>query len=243
MTEETQEQVNETQTQDNTERFVERNGERINVSENFWDAKNNTPDVFAILKSQQDLRKQIGEDASPKDGIYQINIPDELKDKLQADPEDPLYKEFCKVAKAKRFSQADFDALSQIYYKQLYDKQQDFDSEDYYKKESEALKEKFGNKLDQVKTRIDNFVKNCGISNQDMLNELQFMQTSAAGVMLLDYFLDMRGEPMPREITSKAGKLSLDELRKLQSQEGYQNGTDQALINKVRQGYIDLYDN
>lgn len=242
MTEEIQEQVNETETQDNVERFVERDGERINVSENFWDAKAGAPDVFAILKSQQDLRKQIGEDQSPKDGIYQINIPDELKDKLQADPEDPLYKEFCKVAKAKRFSQADFDALSKIYYQKLYDNNQEFDSEEYYKKESDALKEKFGDKLDKVKNRIDNFVKNCGITDADMLNELQFMQTSAAGVALLDYLLDLKGEPMPRETNSRSGKLSLEDLRNLQRQEGYQNGTDIALINKVKQGYIDLFD-
>lgn len=223
-----------------TEKFVEKGGERLSVSDNFWDSEHNSPDVFAILKSQQDLRKQIGEDLSPKDGVYQINIPDNMKDKLQADPEDPLYKEFCKIAKSKRMSQQDFDAISQIYYQKLYDSQE-FDSEEYMQQESQALKAKFGNDLDKVKSRIDNFINNSGISDKDMLNELAYMQTSASGVALLDYLLSLRGEPMPKDTGSRAGAMSRAELENLMREPGYQNGTDKALIEKVTKGFELLY--
>lgn len=221
------------------ERFLEKAGEKIQVPENFWDNENNAPDTFAIMKSQMDLRKQIGEDLSPKDGAYEIHIPENLKDKLTADTEDPLYKEFCKFAKSKRMSQEEFDGITQIYYKQLAENANDFDSEEYFQKESDALKEKYGAKLDKVRTRIENFINNSGITDSAMLNELKFMQTSAAGVSLLDYLLSFRGEPMPQETTARAGVMTLQELRNLQAKPEYM--TDKDLQEKVRKGYEALY--
>ena len=220
-------------------RFLEKGGEKIQVPENFWDSEKNAPDTFAIMKSQMDLRKQIGEDLSPKDGVYEIHIPDNLKDKLTADLEDPLYKEFCKFAKSKRMSQEEFDGITQIYYKNLADNANDFDSEEYFQKESDALKEKYGPKLDKVRTRIENFINNSGITDTAMLNELKFMQTSAAGVSLLDYLLSFRGEPMPQETTSRAGTMTLQQLRDLQAKPEYY--TDPDLQEKVRKGYEALY--
>lgn len=220
-------------------RFLEKGGEKIQVPENFWDNEKNAPDTFAIMKSQMDLRKQIGEDLSPKDGTYEIHIPDSLKDKLTADPEDPLFKEFCKFAKSKRMSQEEFDGITQIYYKNLADNANDFDSEEYFQKESDALKAKYGTKLDKVRTRIENFINNAGITDTAMLNELKFMQTSAAGVSLLDYLLSFRGEPMPQETTSRAGIMTLQELRNLQSKPEYY--TDPELQEKVKKGYEALF--
>lgn len=238
MSEENNGQEQETGTQGN-ERFLEKAGEKIQIPENFWDNEKNAPDTFAIMKSQMDLRKQIGEDLSPKDGIYQINIPEELKNKLTANTEDPLYKEFCKFAKSKRMSQEEFDSITQIYYKNLAENATDFDSEEYFQKESDALKAKYGSKLDKIRTRIENFVKNSGITDKDILNELNFMQTSAAGVSLLDYLLTFRGEPMPQEISSRAGVPTLQELRNMQAKPEYM--TDKDLQEKVRKGYEALY--
>ena len=238
MSEENNSQEQETGTQGN-ERFLEKAGEKIQIPENFWDNEKNAPDTFAIMKSQMDLRKQIGEDLSPKDGIYQINIPEELKNKLTANTEDPLYKEFCKFAKSKRMSQEEFDSITQIYYKNLAENATDFDSEEYFQKESDALKAKYGSKLDKIRTRIENFVKNSGITDKDILNELNFMQTSAAGVSLLDYLLTFRGEPMPQEISSRAGVPTLQELRNMQAKPEYM--TDKDLQEKVRKGYEALY--
>ena len=224
------------------ERFIERDGERLEVSENFWNKEKNEPDTFAILKAAQDLRKQIGEDLSPKDGIYQINIPEELKDKLEADPEDPLYKEFCKIAKARKMSQKEFDSISQLYYKTVANDVPTFDSDEYIEKELNLAKQKFGKDLDKVKTRIENFVNNSGITDKDILNELAFMQTSAGGIATLDYLLSLRGEPMPRaDGVGKVGKLSEAELRKMIAEPGYQDGTDKELIAKVQKGYEELY--
>lgn len=220
-------------------RFLEKAGEKIQVPENFWDSEKNAPDTFAIMKSQMDLRKQIGEDLSPKDGAYEIHIPDDLKDKLTANTEDPLYKEFCKFAKSKRMSQEEFDNITQIYYKTLAENVNDFDSEEYFQKESEALKAKYGSKLDKVRSRIENFVNNSGITDSAILNELKFMQTSAAGVSLLDYLLSFRGEPMPQETTSRAGMPTLQELRNMQAKPEYM--TDKDLQEKVRKGYEALY--
>lgn len=226
-------------------RFVEKDGVRLEVPENFWDKTNNSPDVFNILKSQNDLRAQIGEDNSPKDGVYQINIPKEYQDKLEADPEDPLFKEFCKIAKAKRMTQKEFDDITSHYYKKFYEtlsNANDFDSEEYTAQEAQALKDKFGGQLDKVKTRIDNFITNSGITDKDILNELAFMQTSAGGVATLDYLLSLRGEPMPSvNGDSRAGVLSREELMELMKQDGYKNGTDKALIDKVTKGWEELY--
>lgn len=223
------------------ERFIERDGEKLSISENFWNKEKNEPDTFAILKAATDLRKQIGEDQSPKDGAYQISIPEEYKDKLQADPEDPLYKEFCKIAKAKKMSQKDFDAVAQIYYKTIAENAQDFDSDAYIESELKLAKEKFGNDLDKVKYRIENFVNNSGITDKDILNELAFLQTTAGGVATLDYLLSLRGEPMPRsDSNSPTGQLSENELRNLVASEAYQNG-DKVVQEKVRKGYETLY--
>ena len=241
---------NENQTRNNqepentgaVERFVTKGDERLEVPENFWDKEKNAPDVFNLLKSQQDLRAQIGEDQSPKDGIYKINIPQEYADILQPDETDPLYKEFCRVAKSKKMSQQDFDAVSSVYYKMLAEAAPDFDSEEYMANEAELAKKKFGDKLDMVKRRIDNFVNNSGISDKDILNELAFMQTSAAGVATLDYLLSLRGEPMPADTDSgTAGALSLAELRAIQAKPEYASSPD--LQAKVRKGYEELYKN
>lgn len=229
----------------NPERFIEKNGDRLEVSENFWDKENNRPDVYNILKSQMDLRKQIGEDLSPKDGIYKINIPDEYKDKLQENKDDPLYKEFCTFAKQHRISQEDFDKLSKVYYKTLYDMSESaageqISEEDWLKQEADKFKAKYGDRGDKMKTRIDNFIKNSGITDQDILNELAFMQTSASGVATLDYLLSLRGEPMPDDNgQSRAGVLSLEELRALQAKPEYYS--DPVLQKKVEDGYKALY--
>lgn len=233
------EQQNQNQSE---ERYIERDGERLEVSENFWNKEKNEPDTFAILKAAQDLRKQIGEDLSPKDGIYQINIPEELKGKLEANPEDPLYKEFCKIAKSRKMSQKEFDSLSQLYYQNVANSVPNFDSDEYIEQELNLAKQKFGKDLDKVKTRIENFVNNSGITDKDILNELAFMQTSAGGIATLDYLLSLRGEPMPRaDGVGKVGKLSEIELKKMIAQPGYQDGTDKELIAKVQKGYEELY--
>lgn len=236
------ENTNRSENNGNVERFVERGSERLAVPENFWDKEKNAPDTFAILKSAMDYRNQLGEDTSPKDGVYQINIPEEFKSKLQADPEDPLYKEFCKIAKAKRMSQKEFDSISAMYYKTLASNIQEFDSDEYMENEVRLAKEKFGDDLDKVKHRIENFVNNSGITDKDILNEIGFLQTSAAGIALLDYMLSLRGEPMPQtDGVGGVGTLSRDELMKLMQEPGYQDGTDKALIEKVTKGFEQLY--
>lgn len=222
------------------ERFVEKNGERLAVPENFWDKEKNALDGYSLLKSQQDLRAQIGEDQSPKDGIYKINIPEEFKGRLEANPEDNLFKEFSKLAKSKRMTQSEFDAITAIYCKTMADNIQDFDSDSYFEAEANALREKFGDKLDRVKGRIDNFINNSGVTDKDILNELKFMQTSANGVATLDYLLSLRGEPMPQaDNPAVAGQLTLDELRAMQAKPEYQ--TDPVLQKKVEEGYQRLY--
>lgn len=246
MAEETTNNENQTQQTENeaVERTVEKDGVKLTVSDNFWDKEKNAPDVWAILKSQQDLRSQIGEDKSPKDGLYEIHIPDAYKDKLAEDQNDPLWKEFCKMAKSKRMSQEEVDAVTSLYYKALADNTETFDSEEYFTNEVNLMKQKFGPDLDKVSRRINNFVANSGITDKDMLNELKFMQTTASGVALLDYLLSLRGDEMPSNsnaATAGFGKLSLAELRNLQSKPGYMDGTDKALIDKVTKGYEALY--
>ena len=72
-----------------------------------------------------------------------------------------------------------------------------------------------------------------------MLNEIQFMQTSAAGVMVLDYLLSLRDQSMPQDTPSRAGVMNLEELRALQAKPEYM--TDKNLQEKVKKGYEVLY--
>ena len=112
--------------------------------------------------------------------------------------------------------------------------------EDWLKQEADKFKAKYGDRGDKMKTRIDNFIKNSGITDQDILNELAFMQTSASGVATLDYLLSLRGEPMPDDNgQSRAGVLSLEELRALQAKPEYYS--DPVLQKKVEDGYKALY--
>lgn len=242
----------ETGTQQHTPapRYVEKNGERLDIPDNFWDKENDKPDLYSILKSQNDLRTQIGEDKSPADGVYKINIPEEFQDRLEADTNDPLYQKFSAFAKKNRMSQEDFDIITSAFYKDLYEltalndnNTDDFDEEAYLKTEADKLKEKYGDKVDQIRSHIDNFVRNSGITDKDILNEINYMQTSASGVATLDYLLGLRSDPMPAiaGTTAPEGVLNLNELRKLQAEPGYQNGTDHELIKKVEEGYKKLF--
>ena len=251
----TNENINETEggAQQHTPapRYVEKNGERLEIPDNFWDKENDKPDVYSILKSQNDLRTQIGEDKSPADGVYKINIPAEFQDRLEADTNDPLYQKFSAFAKKNRMSQEDFDTITSAFYKDLYeltapgddDGADDFDEEAYLKAEADKLKEKYGDRVDQIRSHIDNFVRNSGITDKDILNEINYMQTSASGVATLDYLLGLRSDPMPyiAGTTAPEGVMNLSELRKLQAEPGYQNGTDPELIRKVTEGYEKLF--
>lgn len=245
MSEENQDINNEQdtqETQDTEPHFLERDGEKLEITENFWDKDKKEPDVFAILKAATDLRKQVSEDNSPENGVYAINIPKEFQDKLEANPDDPLYKDFCAFAKKHRVSQEAFDEITHAYYKMIYDGIKNSESEEdtFYSQEADKLKEKFGNRIDKIKTRIDNFMANSGITDPDILNELAFMLTSVGGISTLDYLLGLRGEPMPDiNGTSRAGVLSLEELRAMQADPRYL--TDKAFQKRVEEGYKALY--
>lgn len=241
MTEETQTSAGENENA-TEQHFLERDGEKLEITENFWDKEKNEPDVFAIYKSQMDLRKQVSEDLSPKDGVYQINIPKEYQDKLAPNPDDQLYKDFCQFAKKNHISQEEFDSITAQYYKLMYDNitQTEVDEDTYYKEEVDKLKARYGDKVDQVIARIDNFINNSGITNQKILNEIQFMLTSSEGVETLDYLLSLKGEPMPGiDGAARDGALTLEDLRNLQAKPGYKD--DRALQEKVRKGYEALY--
>lgn len=228
-------------------RFVEYNGERLKVDDNFWDKDNDQPNIGAILKSSMDLRKQIGEDKSPADGKYEIVIPDDLKEAIVPNPEDPLFVEFSKIAKKNRMSQEEWNAVTDQYFHMLNDKfselsSNNFDPDQYYEQESQRLSEKFGNKTEDIKNRIETYLSNAEITDPDILQEIEFMKSSAAGVAVLNHFISAGSDPMPSAANTTAEPaLSRDELENLMRQEGYQNGTDKVLIDKVTKGFEKLF--
>ena len=102
------------------ERFVEFEGEKIEIPDNFWDKEHNQPNVGALAKSQNDLRRQLAEaDKSPKDGMYKVNLPDELRNVVEVDMKSPLLGAAMAFCKANGISQEKFDELVRPYYEQI----------------------------------------------------------------------------------------------------------------------------
>lgn len=225
---------------ENTEHFVEFNGEKLPVPENFWDTEKNSVNTGAILKSQMDLRKQIGEDLSPKDG-YKINIPEELKDVITPDPDNPLYKAACEFAKKHKISQEDFDNLCLPYFQEL---AQPFINADSFMKEEEAKLDKiFGNKKDEVKNRIRNFIDNSGLKdNRDVMDELSQLTVTAAGIQALNALISSAGNNMAAvgEL-GKSSDMTEDELKEMMKDPRYWRDHDASFVKKVTEGFQKLY--
>lgn len=231
-----QENINETQG-----RFVEYDGQKLEVEENFWDKDKNEVNVGALLKSQQDLRKQISTDSSPKEG-YVCNIPEEYKDILEAAPESPLWKVATAWAKEHKISQEDFDALAKPYFDELAAPFKNV--KDEMEKEEAKLDKIYGNKKQEVKERIKNFFKNSGLSDDaEVMNEIGILTQTAAGIRVLDTLIKKSpsGMTMTSGSSSVPAEYSKEQLQSMMKDPRYWRDHEPSYVKIITDGFKKLY--
>lgn len=236
--------TNQENTGENQERVFEYDGQRFEVEENFWDKEKNGVNVGALLKSQQDLRKQISAaDASPKDG-YACNIPEEYKDILEAAPNSPLWKVATAWAKEHKISQEAFDELAKPYFDELAaplkNRKEDLQNEE------EKLTKIYGNRVSEVKDRIKKFVKNSGLEKDpEVVFELSLLTQTAAGVRALDTLIKNAPQGMTMIGTGSGGteptEYSKEQLQAMMKDPRYWRDHEPNFVKVIENGFKKLY--
>lgn len=222
------------------ERFVEFEGEKIEIPENFWDKEQNQPNVAALAKSQNDLRRQLAEhDKSPKDGLYQVNLPDNLKEAVEVDMEHPLLMAAMSFCKSNGIAQEKFDELVRPYYEQIASEGEGY--KEYLKAEDAKLDKIFGNKKEEAIQRIHAFATNCGYDKEpEKMQELKLWTSSAAGVSLLLDIIGGQKDIQPGNNGNPVNSFySEDQLFEMMKDPRYE--TDKTWQKKVSDGFMILY--
>lgn len=227
-----------------SERLVEYNGEKIEVPENFWDKDSKSVNLPALLKSQADLRKKIGEDHSPKDGAYEVAIPEEYKEAIDIDKESTLYKSVCAFAKEHGLSQDEFNDLVRPY---IDDLAAPFtQAKENIKTEDQKLGQIFGNKKQEVIERVNMFIQNSGISKDpEIMSEIGLLTMTANGIKALNMIATATSGTMPMVNGSMATSENLndDQLRELMNDPRYWRDHEPNFVKKISDGFQRLYPN
>lgn len=224
----------------NSERVFDHNGEKITVPENFWDKDANAVNVAALLKSQADLRKQIGEDLSPKDGAYDIAIPEEYKGAIEIDKESVIYKSVCAFAKEHKLSPDEFNDLVRPYIDDLaapfVNAQEDLNTED------QKLVKIFGNKKQEVIERVNTFIQNTGLGKDpEVLNEIGLLTMTASGIKALNMIATAMSPNMPMVSSSPTTNYTEDQLKEMMRDPRYYRDHEPSFVSKVTNGFKSLY--
>lgn len=236
------EQVVETPEQKGSERFVDYNGEKLEVPEMFWDKDSKSVNLPALLKSQADLRKKIGEDKSPKDGNYEVAIPEEFKGAIEIDTESTLYKSVCAFAKEHGLSQDDFNDLVRPYIDDLATPFRE--AKDNVKSEEQKLGQIFGNKKQEVIERVNTFIQNSGLSKDpDVMGEIGLLTMTANGIKALNMIATaMSGNmPMANGSAGYSEQLNEDQLREMMKDPRYWREHEPSFVKKIQDGFQRLY--
>lgn len=223
---------------------LEHNGEKIEVPENFRN-EDGTPNVAAILKSQTDLRKQVGEKPAPPEK-YELNVPEALQEVIKPDNDNPMVAPVMEWAKKHGISQQAFDELTASYYGQMApDPEAD---KKHAEMETAKLKDSLG---DNMKGRLDEIGKWTGAVLGDLRNDegvkeaITALTTSASGVMVLDKIMRASGErtiPSGKDGGSRPA-LSQDDIRALQGTDAYWNSSHpehSSTVKRVKEGLAAL---
>ena len=222
------------------ERFVEFEGEKIEIPDNFWDKEHNQPNVGALAKSQNDLRRQLAEaDKSPKDGMYKVNLPDELRNVVEVDMKSPLLGAAMAFCKANGISQEKFDELVRPYYEQIAAEGDSY--REYLKAEDEKLNRIFGNRKEEAIQRIHTFAANCGYDKDpEKIQELKLWTSSAAGgALLLDIINGQKDIQAGNNGSAVSASYTEDQLFEMMKDPRYE--TDKTWQQKVSDGFKALY--
>jgi hypothetical protein len=193
--------------------------------ENFWKKDEAAPDLEAIAKSWQDLRKQIsqGKHKAPPDGKYDTTVFGDTPE------DDPLRQHVQNWAKEYGISQSAFDKLVGDYMAMAGDQQQEVRSS--IEQERKAL----GPNADaMIKGAVDwaSGLVRKGIFSQDDFDEFKYAAGTAKGLkMMLKLRESYENIKIPTQSAPVEGAASKDELYQMVADPRYQ--TDPAFRTKV----------
>lgn len=227
-------------------RVFEDGADRYEVPENFWDPEKNAPRIGAILKANGDLRKQISEKPKAPDK-YELVVPQDLKDKIEVNSDDPLAKAAMDFAKKHGLSQDAFAELAGLHYQQM--GAEIATEAEFSAAEAQKLDQALGDRAKDVKAELGAWVG--GLlgedfkKNPELLAEAKMLASSASGVLLLQAIkgkLGERGIPSARD--AGGGGTSLSDLKVLQASKAYSDPyhpEHEATVKQVEEGYKRLY--
>lgn len=220
-------------------RVVEYKGEKLQVPENFWDPEANTVNIGALLKSQNDLRAQLGQQPKAPES-YALTVPKDLEGKITANANDPLFQRVTALAKNHNLPQQALDDLVGAYFsQQVAEAEAD---QAYLAEQTQALDQALGPNPAQAKAELAQWA--VGLFGQDHLADLQVLATSASGVLLLKKMKDLVKEPtIPGTRDAGGGGLTVTEdgLKQMMKDPRYWRDKDPAFIKQVTDGFAKLY--
>ncbi len=191
---------------------------------NFWDAESETLRLGSLLKSHGDLRARMGQQQKAPES-YEIRLPDDLKDAIKANPDDPLARSAMTWAKKHNLSQDAFDELAEAFFR---NEAGAFDPDSYRADQLRALDEQFGGRAEQVRQEVGQWfgalMGQDFADDPDLLAAAEDLAADARGVLLLKTLRDRlteRGVPDNRTGEPRADTDDEAGLRRLQASDAY----------------------
>ncbi|MDF1722569.1 MAG: hypothetical protein P1U65_17990 [Minwuia sp.] len=218
-------------------------GATHDVPVNFWDPDTQTLRLGSLLKSHGDLRTRMGQQQKAPES-YEIQLPDDLKDAMTANPDDPLAKSAMDWARKHGLSQEAFNELAEAFFR---NEAGAFDADAYRTDQLQALEEHLGGKAEHVRQEVGQWFG--ALMGQDFKDDPELLAAAedlaadARGVLLLKTLRDRlteRGVPDTRG--GESGRATDDEasLRRLQASDAYQREghPDHAtVVRRVQEGW------
>ncbi len=218
-------------------------GATHDIPVNFWDPETETLRLGSLLKSHGDLRARMGQQQKAPES-YEIQLPDDLKDAIRANPEDPLAQSAMSWARKHNLSQDAFNELAEAFFR---NEAHAFDADSYRTGQLQALDEQLGGRAEQVRQEVGQWFG--ALMGQDFADDPELLAAAedlaadARGVLLLKTLRDRlteRGVPDTRAGETRANMDDEAGLRQLQASDAYQREghPDHAtVVRRVQEGW------
>ena len=168
------------------------------MPDDLWDGENGTIRAEAAVKRALDLRRKLSEKPAAPES-YELVVPDDLKEKVEANAEHPLAKPAMEWAKKHGLTQEAFAELTGLFYAQEaagFDEDAKFTTE-----QNEALAKALGESAGKVKKELGQWVG--GLLGKDfkenpaLLEAASLLASDANGVLLIKYLKTRSGSGIP----------------------------------------------
>jgi len=209
------------------------------IPEKFWDAEKGQPRLEELTKSYGEAEKELtrlrkGEEVPEN---YDFQIPEEFKDKLEVDADDPMLSQFKEFAKEKKWGQARAQDAFEFFIKHV-----NGSAIEAQKAEIEAL----GGEKQAIETisRVRTFFKN--MLTPEEYQGLQSTATTKEAVLALDAIRKRMSvqTPPPEGKTTVSDDLSDAQLRAMMLTEAYEKESHpdhHKVRQQVSEGFKKLY--